>query len=273
MHTMLRLLPMSITGFVLNVIVGFVVRRVDVLWLLVTGTLATGCGCLLFAVIDPSAPYWAFGFPASILSVWGADFIFACGTLFVARVAHADEQSLAGGVFQTVAQLGKAFGLAITTNVYNSVAMSHHHPLEEPHMANTPPLEAFKAAQWTGFGFAILGSYKTIKQIFSGYRNNIYVFPALILALIFLRGVGIVGHRDTTNLSKSTQSESEIEAQSQTGTQTELPMQMEMKSQNQLLQLPTLAASQEDLKDPFRRHTTNLTRCISSDSLIDAKSG
>lgn len=32
-HTMLRLLPMSITGFILNAIVGLVVSRVDVLWL------------------------------------------------------------------------------------------------------------------------------------------------------------------------------------------------------------------------------------------------
>lgn len=33
----------------------------------------TGLAPLLFALIKPSAPYWAFGFPAAIVSVVGAD--------------------------------------------------------------------------------------------------------------------------------------------------------------------------------------------------------
>lgn len=72
-----------------------------------SGTALTGVANLLFAIIKPSAPYWAFGFPASILSVFGADFVFAPGSLFVAKVALPHEQSLAGGLLQTMMQVSK----------------------------------------------------------------------------------------------------------------------------------------------------------------------
>jgi hypothetical protein len=71
----------------------------------VTGTLFTGAATLFFALIDTSAPYWAYGFPSAIFSVVGADFVFASGTLFVAKVAAPDEQSLAGATFQTMTQV------------------------------------------------------------------------------------------------------------------------------------------------------------------------
>jgi hypothetical protein len=67
--------------------------------------LFTSGASLLFALINPSAPYWAFGFPAAIFSVVGADFVFAAGSIFVAKVALPHEQSLAGGVFQTMGQV------------------------------------------------------------------------------------------------------------------------------------------------------------------------
>jgi hypothetical protein len=74
-------------------------------WSTAIGTLCTGCATLFFALIDTRASYWPFGFPAAILAVVGADFVFAAGTLFVAKVAAHDEQSLAGATFQTMTQV------------------------------------------------------------------------------------------------------------------------------------------------------------------------
>jgi hypothetical protein len=71
----------------------------------VAGTTLTGVANLLFAVIDVSKSYWAFGFPASIVAVFGADFVFAAGTLFVAKISLPHEQSLAGALFQTMTQV------------------------------------------------------------------------------------------------------------------------------------------------------------------------
>ena len=71
----------------------------------VVGTLFTSFANVFFALIDPNAPYWAFGFPAAIFSVFGADFVFAAGTLFIAKVARPHEQSVAGALFQTMTQV------------------------------------------------------------------------------------------------------------------------------------------------------------------------
>lgn len=56
-------------------------------------------------MIDPAASYWAFGFPAAILAVFGADFMFAAGTLFVAKVCLPHEQSVGGALFNTLTQV------------------------------------------------------------------------------------------------------------------------------------------------------------------------
>ncbi|KAI1786590.1 efflux transporter [Ganoderma leucocontextum] len=159
--TMVRLLPMSVTGVACNVIIALVVGHVDLVYLAVIGTLFTGASNLLFALIDPSAPYWAFGFPATIVTVFGADFVFATGTLFIARACLPHEQSVGGALFQTLTQLGTAFGLAISTVVFDASREAQQ-------------LAAYKNAMWSGFAFGMVG---------------------VLLAVLFLRGVGVVGHR------------------------------------------------------------------------------
>lgn len=74
----------------------------------VFGTLITGCACVLFALINASATYWAFGFPSTVMVVFGADFVYAAGTIFVAKIVLPHEQSLAGGLFQTMTQVSSA---------------------------------------------------------------------------------------------------------------------------------------------------------------------
>ncbi|KAJ7490688.1 MFS general substrate transporter [Mycena latifolia] len=160
--TAVRMLPMTVAGGLCNVFVVLVVSRMPLVVLITFGTTFTGLGSLLFALIRPSAPYWAFGFPAAVVSVFGADFVFAAGTLFVAKVSLPHEQSLAGGLFQTLTQLGTAFGLAISTIAFDAVDGT----------GDDAPLEAYKAAQWTAFGMAVL---------------------CTSLAAVFLRGVGPVG--------------------------------------------------------------------------------
>ncbi|KAE9396652.1 efflux transporter [Gymnopus androsaceus JB14] len=168
--TMVRMLPMFVTGVTCNVNHGAHSPSNA----LVTGTTVTSIACLLFAVIVPSAPYWAFGFPAAICSVFGADFVFAGGTMFVAKTVEPHEQSLAGALFQTMAQLGQALGVTITTIVFNQVAATHAKVGD-----TTPPLKAYQSAQWTAFGFAIL---------------------ATILGVLCLRGAGIAGDQTESDI-------------------------------------------------------------------------
>jgi len=202
-RTVVRLLPMFVTGVICNVIVAIIVGRVPVVFLITIGTGCTGLAGLLFAIIRPSAPYWEFGFPAAVLSVIGADFVFASGSIFIAKVALPHEQSLAGGIFQTMTQLGTAVGVTVTTIVFDRVGemdmrknMGMRFPPRDDNslsangtsfadpsqlMGQPPPpppqnmLGGYQAAQWTSFGFGML---------------------AVLLAIVFLRGVGVVGHHD-----------------------------------------------------------------------------
>lgn len=122
---MIRMIPMIPAGIICNIIIGLVIGRLPAVVLIceffkymaritVSNTdlccAAFGCFCtgiagLLFAVMDPSTTYWAFGFPAAVITVTGADFVFAGGSLFIAKLSLPHEQSLSGGLFQTMAQV------------------------------------------------------------------------------------------------------------------------------------------------------------------------
>ena len=131
----------------------------------VIGTIGTGLASLLFAVIVPSAPYWAFGFPAAIISVAGADFVFVIGTLFITRVCLKHELSVGGALFQTITQLGTAFGLAISTVVFNATLKSRSKDLgivlnaDQMNAPKPAQLTAYKDAMWTGFAFGLFGAF------------------------------------------------------------------------------------------------------------------
>lgn len=178
-HTMLRLIPMTATGILCNFTVAMVVGRVSLVNIVVIGTVLTGSASLLFALIKTSSPYWAFGFPAAITSVFGADFVFAAGTIFVAKVSLPHEQSLSGALFQTMTQIGTTFGLTISTIVFNKVVTrdSRHLGFSSTSSDTSAPrsaqLSGYRAALWTTFALAL---------------------SCTLLAAVFLRGVGIVGH-------------------------------------------------------------------------------
>ncbi|KAJ7587489.1 putative efflux transporter [Mycena floridula] len=181
LEAVVRLLPMFLTGILCNVLVALVVGRISVIWLIGFGTAITSTASLLFALINPDAPYWAFGFPAAIVGVVGADFVFSAGTIFVAKESLPQEQSVAGGLFQTMTQLGTSVGVTISTVVFNRILereCDRFGVMPDPSGRNAPrsaQLSSYKAAQWTAFGFGVL---------------------ATLLAVIFFRGVGIVGHRE-----------------------------------------------------------------------------
>ncbi|TFK71576.1 efflux transporter [Pluteus cervinus] len=161
--TMIRLLPMFVVGVLCNIGMAFIVCRVSLLWILAAGTGLTSCAAMFFALIQPNASYWAFGFPGASLSVFGADFVFAGGTMFVAKIVLPHEQSLSGALFQTMTQLGTALGVATTTIVFNRIHLQEaaqdgiSRPSAPTHVPQRIGLQAYKGAQWTSFVFGVLG--------------------------------------------------------------------------------------------------------------------
>ncbi|KAG9098272.1 hypothetical protein FS749_004259 [Ceratobasidium sp. UAMH 11750] len=183
--TTVRLLPMAVSGLLCNLVVALFVGRISGMALIAFGCFFTSLASLLFAVIVPDATYWAFGFPAAAIVVLGADFMFATGSLFVAKLALPHEQSVAGGIFNTVNQLGTAFGLAIASVVSDSVRRkSLRESGGEDQLGSL--LRGYRAAFWTCFGFGIV---------------------ALVLTVVFLRGIGVVGHRNEKDTNEPTELE------------------------------------------------------------------
>ncbi|KAG2341241.1 efflux transporter [Suillus weaverae] len=178
MQTMLRFIPMFIVGCLCNAFVAMFVSKLPLLIFAVSGTLLTASAAILFALIDPSVTYWAFGFLSTVLIVFGADFVYSAGTIFIAKIALPHERSVAGALFQTMTQLGTAAGLAISTLVFNIVVENESADVgvivnsagtNAPHSAQ---LMGYRSAQWTCASFSLI---------------------AALLAALFLHGVGIVG--------------------------------------------------------------------------------
>jgi len=168
LQTVVRLVPpMFITGIVCNAFAGVMASYMPMIALSTMGTLGTAIACLLFAVINPKATYWAFGFPAAVFSVVGADFVFMAGTLYIAKISLPHEQSLAGASFQTMTQIGTSAGVTISTVVFNRVK-SH------VDVVGGDMIRSYRAAQWTTCAFGLLGA---------------------VLSLVFFRGVGVPGHK------------------------------------------------------------------------------
>ncbi|KAF8553993.1 MFS general substrate transporter [Imleria badia] len=198
--TMIRFIPMFVMGCLCNLIVAMVVSRLPLVVFIVLGTVVTGCACVLFALIDPSATYWAFGFPSTTMIVFGADFVYSAGTIFVAKIVFPHEQSLAGGLFQTMTQIGTAFGLTITTIVFNTVVDTESAKLgvvlnsSGTNAPSSAELQGYRSAQWTSAAFP---------------------FFASLLAAIFLRKVGIIGHSRHAEQDPSEQTITEQEGDPQ----------------------------------------------------------
>jgi len=180
-RTMVRLLPSFVTGILCNVLIALLVGRVPVVYLLAIGTLMTAFGSIFFSLVEDGWSYWAYGFPSAVIVVFGADFVFSSGTLFVAKCALPHEQSVAGALFSVMTQVGTSFGLAITTMVFNSVlerdSLRLGVDLDAPGHNEAPrsaELNAYQAANWGAFAFGIL---------------------ACLITIVSMAKVGIVGQR------------------------------------------------------------------------------
>lgn len=117
-----RFLPMVVSGVLVNVVCGLTLHRVSNKVLTGIGALAYTASFLILGFMDAETTYWAFIFPALVLVVVGADIQFNVTNMYVMSSLPPSQQSIAGGIFNTVNKLCNNLGLGISTSVYNSVA-------------------------------------------------------------------------------------------------------------------------------------------------------
>lgn len=104
-------LPASVVGVFAAGAVLYLVPRFPASWIITIGGLSSGLSCFLYVVKPANLTYWAIEFVSAVLLPFGADFTVGTGSILMSNLARDEDQSTAGGVFQTAVQLGNAIGV------------------------------------------------------------------------------------------------------------------------------------------------------------------
>ncbi|KAM7187844.1 major facilitator superfamily [Naviculisporaceae sp. PSN 640] len=153
LQTAIRFIPTGIMGILGNIVAAVLLSRVPGSHLLVFSCLCVSISCLLMAVpIPPSVSYWAYGFPAMMLSTLGADILHPTLNLFTVQSLPPDDQALGAAVITAALQIGRAIGITVATVIQTSVEGAARHE-EEDHLYAL--LQGLHAAQWFNFSLAV----------------------------------------------------------------------------------------------------------------------
>ncbi|GKT48276.1 drug resistance protein YOR378W [Colletotrichum spaethianum] len=178
--TTLYFLPTGIGGILVAWAAAFLISRVPTYLLLVCGNVSVSIACLLFATpIPTSTSYFAYGLPAMVLSVIGADMAWPTLILFVSKALPQEDQALGGALVNSVGQVGRSIGLAISTAVQTAImANARGLPVENAGPVkewDQPSLDGLRAANWMNFALGL---------------------TSLTIVVLFFRGSEIVGRAE-----------------------------------------------------------------------------
>jgi MFS family permease len=148
-QTSVRFLPMVITGAGTNFLTGWLVKRVRADILVLCSAAVTALAPLLMAIVDPRASYWTYAFFATACTPICADVLFTVANLLITSVFPPQTHGLAGGVFNTIANIGNSVGLAVTAVVASSVTMAEKDKNEN---ATEMLMDGYRATFWLCFG-------------------------------------------------------------------------------------------------------------------------
>lgn len=151
-QTSIRFLPAPITGALANLVMGLLAHKVRADWAVIFAIALMSLGALLMCIIHPEWSYWACAFPAVALNPIGADALFTVSNLVITSVFPARTQALAGGVFNTIAQIGKSVGLA-TSGVIAATVTAHSN--FEDKGSPMALMEGYRAAFWYTFAGSV----------------------------------------------------------------------------------------------------------------------
>jgi predicted MFS family arabinose efflux permease len=179
LQTTLRFIPTGVMGLITAAIVSQLLAVLPAYRMLAFGNLCVSIACLLFAVPVPSDTiYWAYGFPAMVLSVFGADIAWPCLILFTSSALPQEDQALGAALVNAMGQIGRAIALAIATAIQTAV-MSRERGVSVQQVGRVEQWEeasllGLRAAEWLNFALGM---------------------SALGVVLFAFRGSGIIGQK------------------------------------------------------------------------------
>ncbi|KAB5532569.1 major facilitator superfamily domain-containing protein [Coniochaeta sp. 2T2.1] len=177
LQTTLRYIPTGVTGIITAFVASQLISRVPTYLILLFGNLCVSISCLLFAVpIPPTTSYFAYGLPAMILSVFGADTTWPCMTLFTSHALPQRDQALGGALVNSMGQVGRSIALAIATAIQTAVMAGKR----GVSVQDAGPLVAWEEATWLGIRAA------------NWFHFGLGVL-SMVVSVSAFRGAGIVG--------------------------------------------------------------------------------
>ncbi|KAK7028533.1 MFS general substrate transporter [Favolaschia claudopus] len=177
LQTSIRFIPSILCGITTNLAGGWLMNRVSGLPLILGAVTMNIVAALLFSLLQVNDGFWKISLWVMILLA-GADLIYPAGTLQVSSAFDDDSKSLAGGIFTVATRLGASIGMAVTTSISSSIS-AHFHSAH-PELTKTDPnvlMVGFRAGAWSLFAAAV---------------------ASFVIALVGLRGIGIIGQSDST---------------------------------------------------------------------------
>lgn len=176
LQSSLRFIPHPILGALTNIATAYLISRVEVRTLTTVSAVITVIPPVLMATIKVGENYWFAPFWALLLSPMNPDgklitpavplkltnpntpiVLFTASNLVISEAFPPELQSLAGGVFNEVAQFGNSVGLAVTAAIAASVT-EHSRSAD----SKAALMEGYRAAFWTIFaatGLVVFVSY------------------------------------------------------------------------------------------------------------------
>lgn len=160
----IRFLPEPVTGTVINVLIGLYVHRMRANWTLLASYIASAISPLLLAIMRRGASYWEYEFSAVALVPVATDVLYTISQLIITAEFEEKTQGLAGGVFNTIAQIGKSVGLALSAVVASSITAKISSTDQSP---EERLLKGYRGAWWFTFASTVACIFVT----FWGMRN------------------------------------------------------------------------------------------------------
>lgn len=112
--------PLGVVGLLLSIAEGFILHLVPGRVLLIISGLGALGSQLLLVLVPEGGGYWAWIFPATVLSTIGIDLSTILMTVFITTRFPGSRQGLAGGVINSALQLGVALCLGISEIIQSS---------------------------------------------------------------------------------------------------------------------------------------------------------
>lgn len=156
METAWRFIPTPVSGLITAVVTGLILHRFRADWIMNSTTAVCCLSPLLMALVDPSWSYWSCIFLAIFLNPVGADSLFTVSNIVIASVFPTEMQGLAGGVFNTISQIGKSLGLALVALISNRVTGASLIPDKQSPEAL---MEGYRASFWFLFGVNVVSLF------------------------------------------------------------------------------------------------------------------